>query len=85
MAILGVLLGITMCAVAWAIKETIDNTRLIIELQNNVVFDLQSRVVALEKRRAFVPDPPVGQAVPTKVAQVKLRTWSEDAPMAEIK
>lgn len=83
MAILGVLLGITMCGLAWAINESREHRKLIIELQNKVIFDLQSRVVALEKRRAFVPEPTVGQPVPVKVAPVKLRTWNEDAPASE--
>jgi hypothetical protein len=75
MAILGVLLGITMCAVAWVIKQTLDNTPLIVELQN--------KVTILERRKAVVAEAVAGQPKPAGVAQVKLRTWNEDAPFVE--
>jgi hypothetical protein len=82
MAILGVLLGITMCAVAWCIKECIDHRKLIIDLENRVIFDMGERIGALERRKAVIAEAVTAQPKPLGV---KLRTWNEDVHMAEAK
>lgn len=80
MAILGVLLGITMCAVAWAINESISHKKLIIQLQSEVIFNLGQRVTVLEKRKAVISEAVAGQPKPAGVLR---RTWNEDSESAE--
>lgn len=84
MAVLGVLLGITMCAVAWAINESREHRKLIIDIQNAVVA-VESRVAFLEKRKALLAEAVATQPKPAGVGAVhsRVRTWNEDAPPVE--
>jgi hypothetical protein len=88
MALVGVLLGITMCAVAWAINESRDHRKLIIELQNKVIYELSGRVNVLERRKAVLEAAATSyQATGSgpAVKSTKLRTWNEDAAPFEAK
>jgi hypothetical protein len=81
MAILGVLLGITMTLLgfgaykAWSWLTALEKR----------VMDSLDRIVFLERRKSVVADAVAGQPKPAGVAQVKLRTWNEDAAPFEAK
>jgi len=79
MAILGVLLGVTMTVLAYLLYQFRENAKADFALFK----DLTDRVVLLEKRKALLAEAVTSQPKPVGVAGQKLRTWNEDAPIAE--
>jgi hypothetical protein len=86
MEILGVLLGITMCAVAsamsflaWYLKK---EYRFLRDLNHAVELNYE-RISALEHRKAFQPIAADATPVTQPAPKLRYRTWNEDAVMPE--
>lgn len=80
---LGVLVGITICGLAYCIDEIVKQRKLIIELQNSIALDIKPRIVVLEKRKALLAEAAVAQEKPSGVGKRTLRTWNENVGQAE--
>lgn len=79
MAILGVLLGIALCAIAWCIESIRENNRLI-SLQRRINDELEDRLLAQERRKPqATPEPTTEQAKPKRA---NMRRWNEDVGAA---
>lgn len=80
MEILGVLLGITMTLLAgggwWALREHKSMSANLVSLAERVAIVEKRRVLPVVEQAGSMPV--ISQAKP-----VKLRAWSEDAPIAE--